>query len=440
MKKIIFVFSLFILFYLLPATYYVLPTISVSAHPVDQIGISVYDQKQTLTVSPEKTTLQIDLTFYALEKIKLWSSINTGLDQQLSSTEKDVWMRVGSEASWLTVFGKKYEFAATRVTIPEYDEFFSAKPVNIVISFTAKVSIKPGNTVTYFYQGKDKKLSEIPFAVRGSDGLDVTNLISNASDNRTFTIAGGGASLSRKSTVIHSNRLNRFLDTYVKVNAISINLFFVAIAVSFLIGALHALTPGHGKSIVAGYLVGEKGTIRHALGLGVIITLTHTVSVFLLGIGTLFLTQYIVPTVVISWISMLSGFMIAGLGLYLLLTRIKEYASIHHHKHTEHVHDLSWKNLLALGISGGLVPCVDALAILIVAISLGKILFGLTLLFVFSLGLASMLIAGGILVVIMKKRVLRKFNDIEKFEKYSAIFSACVITILGIAILIGKPL
>src|SRR5690242_9868951 len=71
------------------------------------------------------------------------------------------------------------------------------------------------------------------------------------------------------------------------------------LAVAFGLGAVHALSPGHGKTIVAAYLVGSRGTLRHALLLGASVTFTHTISVFLLGIGTLFLSAYIVPEKII---------------------------------------------------------------------------------------------------------------------------------------------
>jgi ABC-type nickel/cobalt efflux system permease component RcnA len=77
----------------------------------------------------------------------------------------------------------------------------------------------------------------------------------------------------------------------------------VAIGIAFALGAAHALTPGHGKTIVAAYLVGSRGTLKHAAFLGGMVTFTHTVSVFLLGLATLFLFQYVVPRGCPSWLS-----------------------------------------------------------------------------------------------------------------------------------------
>lgn len=448
---------------------------STSAHPIDEIdGVNVYDQKQIITVSPNKVDLRIGLTFYAFEKMKIWGSVNTNNDQELTQKEKDTWMKLGSEASYFEVNGKNYLFTPTSVSIPDYDEFFSSKPIEVSIDFTSKTRLSAGDTVKYYYKGKDKRLREITLDVKGEEGIKVTELIRESEDVATFTILEGPQGISASSGIASSDRLNQFLDKYVKVETLPMGLLLIAIGVSFLIGMLHALTPGHGKAIVAGYLVGEKGTVSHAVQLGLIITITHTASVFLLGLGTLFLTQYIVPSVVIYWVNLISGFLVAGFGLYLLVKRVRDFKSFrtshnhsdldeiletgkkaahthHDHSHDSHTHptththsdsdlELTWKNLLPLGISGGLVPCVDALAILIVAISLGKIALGLTLLVVFSLGLASALIIGGVIVVVAKNKAMKKFEKVEKFEKYSSIVSAVVVTLLGIAIILGKPL
>ncbi|OGK10474.1 hypothetical protein A2767_01385 [Candidatus Roizmanbacteria bacterium RIFCSPHIGHO2_01_FULL_35_10] len=230
---------------------------------------------------------------------------------------------------------------------------------------------------------------------------------------------------------------------------IPLSLKLWAIAIAFSIGALHALTPGHGKGITASFLIGERGTLLQALYLGLIITITHTSSVFLLGLGALLLTQYIVPDTVIRWLNFFSGLLVLGFGLYLIYIRSKKIPffstlrvgksinalpeGVHSHNH-EH---LSLKTLLPLGISGGIVPCVDALAILIVAVSLNKILFGIILLLSFSLGLASVLIAGGILVVVAKNKAAKKFRNISRIEPYLSLTSAIIVTVLGIALLLA---
>src|SRR3989304_3762810 len=96
-----------------------------------------------------------------------------------------------------------------------------------------------------------------------------------------------------------------------------------AIVVSFVWGALHAMSPGHGKTVVAAYLVGTRGTSRHALVLGLTVTLTHTLGVFALGLVTLFASNYILPEQLFPWLSLASGVLVLGIGLTLLITRYR---------------------------------------------------------------------------------------------------------------------
>ena len=88
-------------------------------------------------------------------------------------------------------------------------------------------------------------------------------------------------------------------------------------------GALHALSPGHGKTIVAAYLVGSKGTGKHALLLGLTVTATHTSSVYAIGFSTLYLSQYVVPERLYPWLSLISGAIILLMGVSLFLGRFK---------------------------------------------------------------------------------------------------------------------
>ncbi|HZG66274.1 MAG TPA: sulfite exporter TauE/SafE family protein, partial [Herpetosiphonaceae bacterium] len=208
------------------------------------------------------------------------------------------------------------------------------------------------------------------------------------------------------------------------------------------LGAMHALSPGHGKTIVAAYLVGAHGTARHALFLGFTVTTTHTLGVFVLGLITLYASHFILPEQLYPWLSVISGIIVIGMGVTLLHQRLRglrrpvpedhthEHDHLHEHAHAHddhhHAHDhhhthaaghvygphththlppgadgatVSWRSLLALGISGGLLPCPSALVVMLSAISLGRVGFGLLLIVAFSLGLAGVLTGVGILFV-----------------------------------------
>lgn len=210
----------------------------------------------------------------------------------------------------------------------------------------------------------------------------------------------------------------------------------IALAVAFAWGAAHALTPGHGKTIVAAYLVGSRGTMGHALFLGLTTTITHTAGVFVLGFLTLFASQFILPEQLYPWLGVISGLLVVGIGLSLFKGRLSGLVSGgdgHHHAHDhshEHDHDddddhhhhhhhhhgpgshshshlppdtenspVTWRSLLALGVSGGLIPCPSALVVMLSAIALQRIGFGLILIVTFSLGLAGVLTAIGVVWV-----------------------------------------
>jgi nickel/cobalt transporter (NicO) family protein len=247
-----------------------------------------------------------------------------------------------------------------------------------------------------------------------------------------------------------------------------------AIGIAFVLGAAHALTPGHGKTIVAAYLVGSRGTLKHAAFLGAMVTFTHTVSVFLLGLATLFLFQYVVPQKVTQVLGAISGLSIVAIGGWMLYKRLRgaghahphdhshdhghEHSHVHdrHHDHPhdhahEHTHDhphshghshgpgghthvpdeISWSGLVALGASGGLVPCESALVLLLTAIALRRVGLGLVLLISFSLGLALVLMAIGVLVI-YAKNLLPSGSGGSPFFRWMPVASAAVVMVLGV--------
>ena len=124
---------------------------------------------------------------------------------------------------------------------------------------------------------------------------------------------------------------------------LTLQLAIVALVVSFVLGGLHALTPGHGKAIVAAYLVGSKGRVIDAVFLGLVVTFTHTFSVIALGIVML-VAQGFAPDDIVPWLSLFSGVLIVGIGAWLLTRNMKQYYSgaahshAHGHQHP-HPHD-----------------------------------------------------------------------------------------------------
>jgi nickel/cobalt exporter len=213
--------------------------------------------------------------------------------------------------------------------------------------------------------------------------------------------------------------------------------------VAFFWGAAHALSPGHGKSIVAAYLVGSRGTPRHAVLLGLTVTVTHTIGVFALGLITLSLSAFIVPDRLYPWLNLVSALLIVGVGVSVLRWRVREWRrprphAHHHHGHAHHHRDphshdpaLGLRRLLGIGVSGGIIPCPTALVVLLAAISLHRVGYGLVLILAFSVGLAAAMTGVGILAVSAK----RAFGRVD-FERGAVrlLPAASALVVLGLGL------
>ena len=279
----------------------------------------------------------------------------------------------------------------------------------------------------------------------------------------------------------------------------------VAFGGAFVWGALHALSPGHGKTVVGAYLVGARGTPRHALFLGLTVTVTHTAGVLVLGLVTVFASRYVVPERLYPWMTLISGLLVATMGATILRHRLRghsapghahgpaeqhapalqqEHSHSHDHDHdhlhahgivhdyphadphAHHPHDddhahihahgpvhshgghthshlpperVTWRGLLALGVSGGLLPCPSALLVLLGAIALGRAGFGVLLVLVFSLGLAGTLTAVGLLFLSAGRFLERRAPAAPwtaALLRYAPIGGAAAVTLAGVAIVV----
>ena len=196
-------------------------------------------------------------------------------------------------------------------------------------------------------------------------------------------------------------------------------LILLLLGSAFVWGALHALSPGHGKTMVAGYLAGSRGRAKDAALLGLTVTITHTSAVFALGLITLAASAYVLPEDLYPWLGVASGAMVIAIGLWAIWTRLRRWRAIraehdhgHHHAHSRgghthsHSHDhptpgaaITTRSLVALGVSGGIVPCPSALVVMVAAISQHRLGLGLALILAFSVGLAATLTAVGLAVL-----------------------------------------
>ena len=262
----------------------------------------------------------------------------------------------------------------------------------------------------------------------------------------------------------------------IAIREVTPSIIFFGLLVAFGLGAMHAMSPGHGKAVVGAYLVGSKGTPKHAVFLGLTVTITHTLGVFALGFITLFASSYILPEKLMPFLSFVSGLLVLYIGLTMFKTRLfsalgwQNDGHHHHgdagshshsadendngqnHSHAENAHDafththdgnthshlppetVSWRSLLGLGISGGLLPCPSALVLMLSAINLGRIGYGLVLTFAFSLGLAATLTAVGLIFLYGGKIFSNSQLGESRVMKTLPVFSAFVIACLGAVI------
>jgi ABC-type nickel/cobalt efflux system permease component RcnA len=217
---------------------------------------------------------------------------------------------------------------------------------------------------------------------------------------------------------------------------LSVLVILASLAAALFWGAAHALSPGHGKTIVTAYLIGKHGTARDAAALGAIVTVTHTIGVFALGLVTLALSQWIVPDSLYPWMNLIAGVLVVAVGLSVLHARVArvhyDHTHPHHdHDHHGHEHAISGRSLLAVGVSGGILPCPSALVVLLAAISLHRLAFGLVLIVAFSTGLALSITGLGLMAVLAKRTFAGRSFDGLLIRALPAV-SAAVILAAGV--------
>ena len=226
---------------------------------------------------------------------------------------------------------------------------------------------------------------------------------------------------------------------------VSLGMLLLSFLAAAFWGAAHALTPGHGKALVAAYLVGTKGTPRHAFMLGGTVTIAHTAGVFALGLVTLGLSQFIVPERLYPWLTLVSGLLVVVVGASVLRQRIRSGGRSDHAEHDHHHHDnghehhhhdddaLTSRGILGVGVAAGLLPCPSALVVLLSAIALHRVGLGLALIVAFSVGLAATITAIG-LVAVLARRAFGRLSLNGPVVRALPAVSAALILAVGVVI------
>jgi nickel/cobalt transporter (NicO) family protein len=309
-----------------------------------------------------------------------------------------------------------------------------------------------GNTLSDELKNYPENLLTAPLTERKAEFSYTTNTLS--ADAKILQNRDG-----QTSAIVQKDKLAELIT----LPEITPSIILFGLLLAFGLGAMHALSPGHGKTVVGAYLVGSRGTSKHAIFLGLVVTITHTLGVFALGIITIFLSNYLLPEKLMPMLNFVSGLLVFFIGISLFKDRLfgifgwnseKHSHSHDHHTNDEHTHHhadgththggsthshalpeaITWKNLLALGVSGGLLPCPSALVLMLSAISLGRTGYGIILTLFFSLGLATTLTAIGLIFLNVGKFFGNSAIGNYRFVKALPVLSAFVIACLGAVI------
>ena len=402
------------------------------------------------------------------------SAVDTDRDGQVSAAENATYAQrkaaeVRSKLS-LTVEGLPVDLTLTDYDLSFPDGQGGLKTLRLALWFEAPLRARQGGLV-YRDDNYPDRLGWKEVVVRAADGGRVDQSSASATDvsqelhvypadmltsplnvraatvHYTLGVASGGGQTAAPTAALA--RPTDALAELVGHQTLSLPVVLTSLLVAFGLGMAHALSPGHGKTMVGAYLVGSRGTWRHALFLGLTVTVTHTAGVFALGLMTLFAQQYILPEQLYPWLSVLSGLLVVGIGLTLVAARLRAALSgeaahdhdglgVHRHGPGGQAHShaprtagrVTWRSLLALGVSGGILPCPSALVVLLSAVSLHRVGFGMLLIVAFSLGLAGVLVAIG-LALVYAGRFVERGRGAGRLVRLLPAVSAVVITLVG---------
>jgi ABC-type nickel/cobalt efflux system permease component RcnA len=291
------------------------------------------------------------------------------------------------------------------------------------------------------------------------------DLLSAPLDQRTVELrvrSGGPAYAAPDSTHPETTSpLPRGLDqatqaftSFVGRQDLSLGFAALALVLSVLLGAIHALAPGHGKTMMAAYLVGQRGSLRQAVGIGLTVTATHTAGVLVLGLA-ISMSAVVAPERLYPWLGLASGLLLAAIGVG-LLRRVVRSRSVDHHHHDhehdhyhDHAHDdhhrpegrllLRQRDLLAIGFVGGFLPSPSAVVVLLGAMALGRTWFGLLLVVAYGLGMAATLTGAGLFLLRARGSIDRRVHrlgrrGLQAVNRFVPLATAVVIMIVGSAL------
>lgn len=421
-----------------------------AAHPLDEVV-----QRVHLVPGAATLTVELAVTPGPLVGPAFARTADTDGNSQLSSAETEALTGRLTASLGVRVDGAGSPLTVTGTAFPPYEVLAAGGTATVTATapmpagagrFEVVQAFDPGQSTTVeFDVVLDREAGRGPEEItRSDDGRAVTVRLGRGGD------AASGSGTDR--TMLDA--LRRPLSSPWAL--------LLLIGACAVLGGLHALTPGHGKTLLAAYLVGSRGTPAQALALGGIITITHTGSVLLLGAAVLLAGHYVVPGVLTPALQAATGLIVLILGLRLTRRRWSDRhrphpAHVHsHHHHHRHHHGpgrghlnghavqvldpapatarTRIRELAVMGAAGGMIPCPEALGVLILATGLNRTALGLGMIVAFSAGLAAVLVALGLALVTARDRITAfRPSAGGPLLTRLPLLSAALVTVLGVA-------
>ncbi len=410
-----------------------------------------------------------------LVTFKIWNQIDRDKNRTISPVEKSAFTSSIASTTTTTLDDIPIPFNLISSTLPTYEDLITGNSPTLDFEFEVPIpqEITGNHSLRITSVGFPGYSYVITKPVFGSDtGAPIVDSSSSINRSAIFRFHGRNTSPGSvlnprkvpdtKNALIREQYSSNFRQLLPSYGSRGINLF-AALGVAFILGAAHALTPGHGKALVGAYLVAERGTVKDAIKLGLITTGAHVGSVYLFGFAVLGVSHYFSERALGAWMGIVSGLLVLSAGCFLLLRGLLRWYGLnvdHHHTHShdndhsdetsqsgpneevhDHHHGHAFPNthshsgsLWSIGIAGGLAPCPDAIAVLAAAIQLGNIMMGIALITAFSAGLGAVLVTIGIIMVKAGSK-LNNWSDNSKVMKLIPILGASAVLALGLSLL-----
>jgi len=420
---------------------------SASAHPLGNFTVNRYSRIEMYS-DVVRVNYAVDMA--EIPAFQEMDAIDTDGDGEVSAGESDAYVELASETitADLTLLldgdARTLEPVAGRLTFPEGQGGLDTIRLDAVFETAAPAGL---TAIEFGDENYGERLGwrEIvvtPLAGLALDGapptedvsdgltmypdgqlsspLDVTSVAFSADASGT-TVAP--ALVLPDIVTTAASRQGAGFASLIDTENMTLTVVLLALLAAFGFGAVHALEPGHGKTLVAAYFVGVKGSAREALTLGLVIAATHTIGVLTIGLIAIFASQWILPETLYPWLRLASGLMVLALGVRLVtmrgggrflhkLTHVLPWGHHHQPDHDEAPAQTGvppWRSLVALGLADGLTPSPSALIVLLAAVSLGRIGLGIGLIVSFSVGLSAVL-AGISLALLYSRQIVERLR------------------------------